>query len=168
MSTTVYYKDIVKQMNRDLEGFFDKYDSDHNKKITRQEMEDALARSGKKNPEKITAFLFRNDTDKNGELSIDEVKVRIGRMNSENIENVLNWDVERFIQQNDKNGDGKITRQEVLQRFTQQGALDPERITDGIFRQMDLNKDDEITANEIKEYNRKKKFSFLDSSAPKQ
>ncbi|KAN0034811.1 hypothetical protein ACTFIV_001343 [Dictyostelium citrinum] len=168
MSATIHYKDIVKQMNKDLEGFFDKYDSDRNGKITHLEMVESLKKAGKKNPERIAAFLFKNDTDKNGELSIEEVKVRIGRMNSENIETVLNWDIERFIRDNDKDGDKKVTRQEVLERFTKQGALDPERITEGIFRQMDLNKDGEITVDEIREFNRKKKFSFLDSSAPKQ
>ncbi|KAM9986438.1 hypothetical protein ACTFIY_010856 [Dictyostelium cf. discoideum] len=168
MSATVHYKDIVKGMNKDLESFFEKYDSDRNGKITRVEIVESLTRAGKKNPERIAAFLFRDDTDKNGELSIEEAKLRIGKMNNEKIENVLNWDVERFIKENDKDGDGKVNRSEVLRRFTEQGALDPEQITDSIFRQMDINRDGEITCNEIKEFNRKKKFSFLDSSAPKQ
>ncbi|KAM9962524.1 hypothetical protein ACTFIR_005432 [Dictyostelium discoideum] len=168
MSATVHYKDIVKGMNRDLESFFEKYDSDRNGKITHIEIVEALRKAGKKNPERIAAFLFRDDTDKNGELTIEEAKLRIGRMNNEKIENVLNWDVERFIKDNDKDGDRKITRDEVLKRFTEQGALDPEHITDAIFRQMDLNHDGVITCDEIKEFNRKKKFSFLDSSAPKQ
>ncbi|KAN0055717.1 hypothetical protein ACTA71_011600 [Dictyostelium dimigraforme] len=168
MSATVHYKDIVKGMERDLQGFFDKYDGDRNGKITQCEMVEALKKAGKKNPEKIASFLFRNDTDKDGELSIDEVKARIGRMNSENIENVLNWDVEKFIKDSDKDGDRKITKDELIQRFSKRGALDAQRIADAIFKQMDLNNDGEITPNEIKEFNRKKKFSFLDSSAPKQ
>ncbi|KAM9991700.1 hypothetical protein ACTFIZ_005116 [Dictyostelium cf. discoideum] len=168
MSTTVHYKDIVNGMNKDLESFFEKYDTDRSGKITRVEMIESLKKAGKKNPERIAAFLFRDDIDNNGELTVEEAKLRIGRMNNEKIENILNWDIERFLKENDKDGDRKVTRGEVLKRFTDQGAVDPEHITDSIFKQMDINRDGEITCNEIKEFNRKKKFSFLDSSAPKQ
>lgn len=53
-------------------------------------------------------MLFRDDTDKNGELTIEEAKLRIVRMNDEKIEKVLNWDVEKFINDNDKDGDRKV------------------------------------------------------------
>ncbi|KAN0055718.1 hypothetical protein ACTA71_011601 [Dictyostelium dimigraforme] len=168
MSTTVEFKDVIEGMHKDLEGFFDKYDGDSNGKITYGEIVEALKKANKKNPEKIATFLFRNDTDKDGELSIDEVKARIVRMNQENIENVLNWEVEAFCKKYDLDGDKKITRKEVLERFTKLGALHPETITDSIFRQMDLNKDGEITVEEIREYTRKKKFGSFLTTAPKQ
>lgn len=153
---TRYYMNIEKgeitdQHLQDIKDTFNLLDTDHDGKLTKNELSTLLRYTGSlKSEAEMDDLLAPIDTDHNGSIDYNEFKKYIIEKNIlKSLADEVCYEMQDAFNVFDKNGDGFIDKNELKKVLTQIGDKMPEELADEYIKEADLNGDGKIDYNEF-------------------
>ncbi|EGC28857.1 hypothetical protein DICPUDRAFT_59151 [Dictyostelium purpureum] len=143
--------DVCKKIEEDIESMLQKYDKNGDKSLTRGEIVESLSQINARNPLKTALLIFKRlDTNRDGTISINEIRNNATQLNQKNLEDAIRREVTQILDNHDKNGDQKITLDEMVESLIKTSNLDKEKTADIYFYEIDTDKDGVLTVDELK------------------
>ncbi|EGC36957.1 hypothetical protein DICPUDRAFT_77398 [Dictyostelium purpureum] len=140
------------QIEKDVQSMLKKYNAKDC--ITKDEAISYFKNSGSKFPERNASYLFKAmDLDHDGKLTLDEIRAGLIKEYSEKLEDTIELDIDAFFLKHDINKDQKIHKKEMIQYFEDLGTQFPSQAAEAIFKDIDTDKDNVITPNELEKVN---------------
>ncbi|EGC36076.1 hypothetical protein DICPUDRAFT_97695 [Dictyostelium purpureum] len=163
--------ELMRQINSDLDLFFNNKSFNTkkmDKSVSYQETVQYLKQAGAKKPERTATYLFRteNRDKKTGKLDVQELTGEAAKSKGREVFKHLDKDIDDFLIENKSNPTRALSYEQILDDFTNLGAIDPFNTTRMIFSQMNKDKNGTVTPKEIQDHASKKKFSL--GSGPSQ
>ncbi|XP_060584353.1 uncharacterized protein LOC132740467 isoform X3 [Ruditapes philippinarum] len=143
--------EITEQHLKDIQDTFKLLDTDHDGRLSKDELSTLLRYTGSlKSEAEMKELLAPIDTDHNGSIDYDEFKQFIIEKDIlKSLADEVCYEMQDAFNIFDKDGDGFITKAELKKVLTKIGDKMPEELADEFIREADLNGDGKIDYQEF-------------------
>ncbi|EGC33291.1 hypothetical protein DICPUDRAFT_98602 [Dictyostelium purpureum] len=148
--------DVCRKIEKDVDDMLQKYDKDGDKSLTRSEVVEYFSKTDPKMAKINAVMIFKLlDHNRDDTISINEIRKHATKLNKKNLEAAISREVNQILETHDKNGDQKITLDEMVQSLMKTSNLDKEtarETAEFYFSEIDGDKDNVMTVAELRKY----------------